>query len=450
MGLTSVIIPGTVTTIGSRAFENNSLTKVTLPEGLKTISSDAFRNNNLPSVYLPDGLKTIGARAFKSNQITEYDIPNSVTSLGACAFCGNPISNPSFLYVKKEDGQFDYSKLRGYIGDLSEFSDKKFVLPAVTHGVALKSIESNAFYQMGLSGWEVVIPDTVTSIGSSAFEQDGIAKVNLPEGLKTIGSSAFYSNNLTELTIPSTVTSIGALAFNGNKVTSGDIWIYKRTSSGIDYSTLIGYSGANRNNVEIPPESHGVALKTINGSAMRYLSLTGGITIPSSVSSIGSLAFALNNLDWVDNGDGDKTQPLVYKRTGAGTFDKTSILQYVGYNKSSYTVPSTIKRIESYAFYYSRLKKVVLPEGLEYIGNNAFQLCNFNGTITIPSTVTYIGANAFHKVKTWTCMNCKMTKIINKTGRAFDWKSITNGPEDANFVTGTVRNWYGNIEVTSS
>ena len=37
---------------------------------------------------------------------------------------------------------------------------------------------------------------------------------------------------------------------------------------------------------------------------------------------------------------------------------------------------------------------------------------------------------------------------VSKTGRSFDWKSITGGPEAATFETGTVRNWYGDIEIT--
>ena len=67
--------------------------------------------------------------------------------------------------------------------------------------------------------------------------------------------------------------------------------------------------------------------------------------------------------------------------------------------------------------------------------------------VTIPSTVTSIGSNAFYKAKTWTSFNYYMTKIVNKTNRAFDWRSITGGPSTANFVTGTVENWYGDIEV---
>ena len=443
MGLNSVVIPGTVTSIGTRAFASNKLTKVVLPVGLKKIDSEAFMNNKLPDVAFPDTLTTIGARSFKTNQLRTYNIPNSVTSLGACAFCNNPIDNPSFLYVNG-----DNSAIRGYIGDLSEFSNKKFIIPPEKDGVPLKTIKSSAFYSMGLSGWEVVIPDSVTNIESSAFAASGIAKINMPSSLTTVGSSAFYNNKITELHIPSSVTSIGALAYNLNSVTNGDQWIYKRTGAGIDYSTLIGYAGANKTNLVIPSEQNGVPLKTINESCFRYLSLQGGITIPQSVTTVGQLAFALNRLSWVDNGDGDKSGPFVYKRTSNGGIDKTSLLTYAGYQTANVVIPSQVKRLENYAFYYTYIKGVTIPEGVTYIGNYAFQLCKLEGTVVIPSTVTTIGTKAFEKQITWTSMNGSLNKIVNKTGRSFDWKSITGGPEAATFETGTVRNWYGDIEVT--
>ena len=451
MGLTGVVIPGSVKKIGSNAFSNNKLTSVVLPHGLETIDSEAFMNNKLPSVYLPDGLKTIGSRSFKKNEITSYDIPNSVTSLGSCAFCDNPIPNPSFLYAKNNDGSTNYAVIRGYIGDLSEFENKRFLIPGNVNGVPLTTIESSAFYRMGLSDWEVVIPDTVTTIKSSALSMNGLAKVNLPSNLQTIGDSAFYSNHISQLSIPASVTSIGSLAFNDNRVTGGDdLWIYERTSSGINYSKIIGYSGANRSNITIPPSKNGKNLTTIGGSALRYLSLTGGVTIPSTVNSIGTLAFALNKLDWVDNGDGDKTGPFVYSRNSDGSINKASLLSYAGYSKSHVDIPSSVKTIQSHAFYYTYTKSVTIPEGVTTIGNNAFELCKLEGTVVIPSTVTSIGQNAFKKQITWTSMNGSLNKIVNKTGRSFNWQSITGGPEAATFETGIVKNWYGNIEVTKN
>ena len=123
------------------------------------------------------------------------------------------------------------------------------------------------------------------------------------------------------------------------------------------------------------------------------------------------------------------------------------VYSFANNNNTHPVIPSGVKTIGPYAFYYSRIQSISLPEGLTTIGYNAFELADLRGTVTIPSTVTSIGSNAFYKAKTWTSFNYYMTKIVNKTNRAFDWRSITGGPSAANFVTGTVENWYGDIEV---
>ena len=449
-GITSVFIPDSVTSIGSRAFAYNNLTSVHIPKSVTTISSEAFLSNKINYLVIEEGVKTIGQAAFKKNNITEAVVPNSVTSLGACTYCDNPIPNPSFLYVKNGD-VYDYSRVRGYIGDLSEFPDKVFRIPATAAGVALERIESSAFSSMSLSGWEVIIPDTVTYIGSSSFNASGIIKINIPDGVTTIGGTAFYNNRITSFVIPNSVTSIGELAFNTNRVTSDEeAWIYRRTASGIDYSTIIGYAGTDRSDIVIPAEKNGVPLTTIAPSAFRYLSLTGNIKIPDTVTSIGTNAFALNNLTDIDNGPGDnETAPFVYLRKSDGSFDKTVIFQYAGYNKAHVDVPSYVKEISNYAFYYSYLKSVTLPEGLEKIGDYAFYICKLNGTVIIPSTVTYIGTKAFEKKESWDDFNIGLTKIVNKTGQPFDWQNITAGHAPANFVTGVAENWYGDIEIVA-
>ncbi len=450
MGITSVTIPDTIKKIGSRAFAYNKLTNVVIPSSVTEISSEAFLSNQLSNLSLAEGLKTMGASCFKKNNLTVAYVPDSVTSLGACSYCDNPIPNPSFLYGTK-NGAIDYTTVRGYIGDLTEFDNKTFVIPTEVNGIKLKTISGSAFASMSLNGWTVVIPSTVTYIGASAFSASGIGSVNLPSGLTFIGNAAFYNNQLKALNIPDTVQKIEALAFNRNQVVdTNQAWIYKRTVSEIDYSTIIGYAGANRSNLVIPESKNGVSLKTIAESAFRYLNLKGTIKIPDSVTSIGQLAFALNELSDVNNGTGDsEIAPFVYLRKSTGGFDKTTILSYAGYNTSQVTIPSYVKYLADYSFYYSYIKSVILPEGLLRIGDYAFQICKLSGTVVIPSTVTEIGTNAFEKRITWSNFNSGLTKIVNKTGKSFDWKKITNGPSSATFVTGTVENWYGNIEVVA-
>ncbi|MBQ8612422.1 MAG: leucine-rich repeat protein, partial [Oscillospiraceae bacterium] len=62
---------------------------------------------------------------------------------------------------------------------------------------------------------EVVLGKDVTAIGDYAFtEMHYLEKVTLPKGLKTIGEGAFYWTGLKEISIPDTVESIGDSAFN--------------------------------------------------------------------------------------------------------------------------------------------------------------------------------------------------------------------------------------------
>ena len=447
MGITSVYIPDTIKTIGTSAFSNNNLVSLYILSTVLTIGNGAFNSNKLTSLTIEEGVKTIGANSFKNNKLTEAVIPNSASSIGSCAYCDNPIPNPSFLYVKN-GSSYDYSRIRGYMGDLSEFSDKVFRIPEEVNGVKLKVIEDSAFSSMNLHGWEVTIPETVTSIEGSAFWGTGIVKVNLPNRLTNIGGQAFYSTKLTELKIPATVTKIGGLAFtNNNVINEEDAWIYKRTENGIDYSTLIGYAGAKRDNIVIPEERNGIKLKTIAASAFAVNYFTGTLKIPSTVTSIGTNAFELSSVTYVDNGDGNLVPGFIYARNKDGSIDYTNIIGYASMSTSNVIIPSNVKKISKDAFYYSYIKNVTLPEGLLEISSGAFALCKLGPEVVIPSTVTKIGDNAFYKVINWEDYNANLTRIVNKTGRKFDWKAITGGPTEATFEYGTVENWYGNIEV---
>ena len=77
------------------------------------------------------------------------------------------------------------------------------------------------------------------------------------------------------------------------------------------------------------------------------------------------------------------------------------------------------------------LKSVVIPNGITEIGSRAFG-GNQLTSITIPNSVTSIGEAAF-------AVNSNLTKIVNKTGKAFDWNGICGTGSGNAFVTGTVK-----------
>ena len=67
LGVTSVVIPNTVMTIGSYAFSGNKLANVIIPNSVITIRNGAFYGNNLTNVTIPSSVTTIGVNAFANN-----------------------------------------------------------------------------------------------------------------------------------------------------------------------------------------------------------------------------------------------------------------------------------------------------------------------------------------------------------------------------------------------
>ncbi|SFG56905.1 Cadherin-like beta sandwich domain-containing protein [Desulfotomaculum arcticum] len=89
--LNGIILPDTVTSLGSRAFRNcTNLVSVSIP-GITSIGQDVFSNcTALTEIDLPDGLTTIGYEAFSfCSALTEINLPDSVTRLDMYCFSHN-------------------------------------------------------------------------------------------------------------------------------------------------------------------------------------------------------------------------------------------------------------------------------------------------------------------------------------------------------------------------
>lgn len=89
-GLTSVVIPDSVTFISAHAFENcTNLVSVNIPNGVTEIHTATFMNcTSLTSVTIPNSITSIGQEAFYQSGLTSIVIPDSVTNLTMACFYG--------------------------------------------------------------------------------------------------------------------------------------------------------------------------------------------------------------------------------------------------------------------------------------------------------------------------------------------------------------------------
>lgn len=325
-GSTDIVIPNTlggktVTRITATTFKNCGLTSLVLPNGLIEIGSTStqgiFSSNNLTEITLPDTLTYICNNAFSDNQITSVTLSPQLKTLGASAFASNPITSLTLTGSIKEipSSAFKATNLKEVIIPegieiigTSAFENSK--LETVKIADSVTSIGTQAFNNCHIKN--LTLGNSLQIIGTSAFRYNvDLTEVILPETLTTIGASAFEVNAIKELRIPNAVTSIGANAFNANKIEKLII------GSGLTEISESCFSQNELSTITFPSNIIKIGAKAFMGNQMATLEL------PNTVTTIETQAF-----------DNQQIYVPLLKKTGAWSYDVSTVSNDIDFSKT--------------------------------------------------------------------------------------------------------------------
>ncbi|MDR0694319.1 MAG: leucine-rich repeat protein [Prevotellaceae bacterium] len=298
--------------------------------------------DDIKTVVIQEGVTTVGTYVFYlCSGLVEVTIPSSVITIDNSAFflCS------SLTAINVDGGNMAYSSIDGVL-----FNKDQTILMYISGGKSGAYTIPNSVLTIGVSAFlgtsltEVTIPNSVTTISEMAFiRSESLRKVIMGNGVTTIGEYAFYGcSGLSEITIPGLVTVIDTGVF-ANCFALREITI---------------------------PNS----VTTISEFAFQRTGLS-EITIPNSVAFISVDAFYRCESLTAINVNGSNT---AYLSVDGVLFnkDQTTLITYPCGKFGSYIIPGEVNTIGIYAFQYcTGLTGVTIPASVNTIENYAFIRC---------------------------------------------------------------------------
>jgi len=394
---------------------------------------------------------------------------------------------------EKQEGIYTYYKYDEYVSilDVDESASGEITIPDTLGGYPVVAIAEYAFNNCrNVTG--VTIPDNVFFIGDNAFggvfgKCNSLTSVHIGKNVLLIGSHAFENcENLLNITLADTILEIGLDAFTGTAY-------YNNSTNWDNGAFYIGKYLVDSNDTISDDYKIKEDTLYINKNAFSGNKKIKSITIPKSVTKIGSYAFYNCSSLTAMSIDEDSCMTIIENSAfsscvkleslvipdsvteiGESVFYKCEGLKDVTISKSvtsigkdtfygclslsKVNIPEKVATIGEKAFQScTSLESIVIPEGVTTLGDYAFQGCEKLATMVLPNGVTSIGKRTFGNCKSLSdltvpgsiskigedafagCTNLKNTKLVISDFN--DWCKKDNSFTISRFP----KNWTFNI-----
>lgn len=315
--ITDLKLPESLTTIGYGAFSNcTKLKTINLANGVKRIEKQAFTTCTALKEINLGQITYLGDSAFlQCTSLEKIQLPETLESIGynPFEFCEKLVeinTDPNNKFFASVDGVLYGKDLSAVYAYPNARADKTLVLPSkvttikagafsnthiksVTLPIGLKSIENNSFGTCeSLQG--IQLPAGLENIGSSAFDNCKVLRgeIVIPESLKSVGGNAFRRTAISKVTINSNIALSPAMFIECKYLES--VSINGKVSK-------IG-RGAFRNCSKLSNISLPKTLKVIESASFSGCSSLTSINLPEGLTAIGEIDKGLDEIDMESRG----------------------------------------------------------------------------------------------------------------------------------------------------
>ncbi|HEY6915464.1 MAG TPA: leucine-rich repeat domain-containing protein, partial [Paludibacter sp.] len=409
-------LSGKLTSLQKATITNLQLTGSIDARDFKTMrdSMPALSAIDINAVSVLAYTGTLGTAGFQNRTYPAGSIPQNAFSLGENVY-NSKLASIILPNSITSIGDSAFYRCINLTGNL--------VIPG-----SVTSIGNSTFYRCGNLNGTLVLPNSVTAIGEYAFSQcQNLTGLILSESLTSISDGAFDGDWTLEgnLTIPNSVTSIGDYAFFYCNFT-GVTFPNSVTSIGVG---AFGKCKMLTGNVTIPN-----SITAISDNTFALCARLTSVTLPNSVTSIGNSSFTMSGLssitlsnfiisigDWtfsMSNLTGGFAIPNSLASIGHGTFSLTGITEFIVENNNpNFSAVDGVlfskDKTRLIAYIPNKHGVYTIPDFVTSIGNYAFDYCNGLTDIIIPNSVVSIGIGAFNYCAVLTSITVNSATPIN-------------------------------------